>query len=285
MLKRTTMATIPLSAFSATQNELSQRREIGGFIVEDIQYHSGRQLPRHRHPFSALYVLRNGQGREIVGRGERKLSAGSAIFRLANDQHSAVYEAATGIIAIVIPQQRLGQRGEHGRIIDGPVFVSSASLALLAEKISSNLDSEDVAATLTVEGAVLEMLGEVFGNRIAGEYSHAVIRAENILKDTFRQPSGLGSLATAVGVDATYLAREFRRVRNITVGEYLRKLRIQYVCQRLASCSISLSDLAQEAGFADHSHLSRTFRALMGVSPSRFRAAARPAHRQTAREV
>lgn len=61
-------------------------------------------------------------------------------------------------------------------------------------------------------------------------------------------------------------AHEFRR----SPGEYLRQ-RVEYACGRLRSSDTQIAEIAQEAGFFDHSHLSRVFAKEMGISPSAFR--------------
>jgi AraC-like DNA-binding protein len=48
-------------------------------------------------------------------------------------------------------------------------------------------------------------------------------------------------------------------------------LRLQAVCRKLADASVSLSDVASEAGFADQSHMNRTFKRMIGESPGAYR--------------
>ena len=56
-----------------------------------------------------------------------------------------------------------------------------------------------------------------------------------------------------------------------TVGEYIRKLRIEYACQTMLNPDISLAEIAAIAGFADQSHFGRTFKRLVGIPPAAFR--------------
>ena len=88
----------------------------------------------------------------------------------------------------------------------------------------------------------------------------------------FRESLTLTDLARTVDVHPTHLAREFRRHYGSTIGETLRDLRVAYAKRRLASPA-SLQEIAQEAGFADQSHFTRTFRKATGMTPSMFRRA------------
>ena len=63
----------------------------------------------------------------------------------------------------------------------------------------------------------------------------------------------------------------FRRQKGCTVGEYVRHLRVDFALRQLSETENSLSDIAAAGGFADHSHLTRTFKAHLGLTPSEYR--------------
>ena len=44
-------------------------------------------------------------------------------------------------------------------------------------------------------------------------------------------------------------AQTFRRFHQCTIGEYLRRVRIEYACRELAHTETALSDIAAQAGF------------------------------------
>jgi AraC-like DNA-binding protein len=67
------------------------------------------------------------------------------------------------------------------------------------------------------------------------------------------------------------LARAYRRHYHRSVGEELRRLRVDAVRAKIASGDFSLAAAAAESGFADQSHMSRVFRRLAGMSPGEFR--------------
>lgn len=265
-----------LCASSALSNDVRSWRRIGGFVLEDIHYPSGTIIPTHTHSISGVYVTYSGEGREIWNGREQPLLPGTAIFRPAGDPHSNLYSSPTSLVVIGMPAMQIARLAGSGVCLQNPVVSRSGSLALLAQKIASHLRADNIAAMLIVEGAALEILGELF-QKPAANGSSAVAHAEALLRQTFKRPLSLWALARAVNLHPVHLSREFRRLHHMTIGEYIRKLRIEYVCVRLRSSPASLSDLAHEAGFTDHSHLSRTFKSLMGTSPSDFRAATRSA--------
>ena len=82
------------------------------------------------------------------------------------------------------------------------------------------------------------------------------------------------SIAAASGVHSVTLARGFRRAYGCTLGEYIRR-RIERAIEKLRTSSAPLAEIALANGFADQSHFSNLFRRYTGVTPSRFRRAAR----------
>ena len=99
-----------------------------------------------------------------------------------------------------------------------------------------------------------------------------LVHAVEFLRESFTEHLTLTQVASVVGVHPVYLAREFRRFHRCTVGEYVRRLRVERACRQLSSSNESLAMIAAGAGFSDQSHLSRTFKRLIGMTPAQYRA-------------
>jgi AraC family transcriptional regulator len=80
-------------------------------------------------------------------------------------------------------------------------------------------------------------------------------------------------LASAVGVHPVHLARSFREAHGASVGEYLRRLRVEFAQREVLRTDAPLSEIALSAGFCDQSHFGRTFKRHTGVTPAQARAA------------
>ena len=64
-----------------------------------------------------------------------------------------------------------------------------------------------------------------------------------ILHAEFCRPFSLAAIAQRVGAHPVQLARAFRRSHRMTVGQYVRKLRVDYAMNALAGGE-SLSEIA-----------------------------------------
>jgi AraC family transcriptional regulator len=132
----------------------------------------------------------------------------------------------------------------------------------------------DVLSSLAIEGLVLEVLAHMIRHLVPSLGSRPprwLKEAIDLLHAEFTEPLSLEYVARAVGVHPVYLARVFRQRHQCTVGEYIRRLRIEYACRQLATSDTPLTDIAMAAGFADPSHFSKVFRRIMGLSPAAFR--------------
>jgi AraC family transcriptional regulator len=142
------------------------------------------------------------------------------------------------------------------------------------------LRASDAAAPLAAEGLTLEILAatarEASVERGLGRSPRWLNAAEELLRARIREPLGLSELADAVGVNATHLARMFRARYGISVGEYGRRLRLDWAAAEIARDERPIAEIAAAAGFADQSHFTRLFRRRLGTTPARFREEARP---------
>ena len=81
-------------------------------------------------------------------------------------------------------------------------------------------------------------------------------------------------IASEVGVHYVHLSRQFHKYNRCTVGELIRRRRVQYASHLLAHSRTPLAEIALVCGFSDQSHLSFLFKRYMGLSPSKFRSLA-----------
>jgi AraC family transcriptional regulator len=92
-----------------------------------------------------------------------------------------------------------------------------------------------------------------------------------MLCDRGTTPLRCTDLALEAGVHPVHLARVFRARHGISPGEYLRRRRLDWAAHRLAESAVPIADIALEAGFADQSHLTRSFHRWMGLTPLQYR--------------
>jgi AraC family transcriptional regulator len=97
----------------------------------------------------------------------------------------------------------------------------------------------------------------------------STIRAS--LEQNFQSAIRFDALARDVGLHPTYVSRAFRSHVGVSMTNYVRTLRVRHARHLLVSSRRSIAAIAADAGFADPSHLSRTFADLLHVTPTEYR--------------
>ena len=78
------------------------------------------------------------------------------------------------------------------------------------------------------------------------------------------------SLAAIVGLSESTFLRLFSRTFGTSPGKYVTGIRITAARQLLETTQKTLSEIAQETGFFDHSHFAKTFRSERGITPGEY---------------
>jgi AraC-like DNA-binding protein len=112
---------------------------------------------------------------------------------------------------------------------------------------------------------------EIEGLRAPPKTFGRLSRAVEILHERFAEPLSTRELADMARLSRSQFDRHFRRLFGTTPRDYLLRVRIDAACRLLANTDLKTTDVALKTGFYDHSHFSRSFCRIMGVSPTAYR--------------
>ncbi len=104
------------------------------------------------------------------------------------------------------------------------------------------------------------------------EIPAGVAAALQALERDFAEPLSPASLAKVAGLSATRFARIIKRVHGLTPTQLISRHRLSAASRLLRETTHSVSTIALDCGFQDHSAFTRAFRAAMGITPTEFRA-------------
>ncbi len=251
--------------------------QVAGVTFVECVYttQSRLHLPPHAHENAYLYFVVAGACEERLGRTTRLVELSSLVFHPAGVPHSNRWDEAGGrAFHVEFSQPRLAAIGEYAPVRNSPTEVRSAPAAWLASRLYREYQKRDEFSPLIMEGLALELLAQISRPGTADVALHPprwLRFARDLMHDRFAEPMALGDVAAAVGVHPVHLARCFRRHFGCTLGEYLRKLRVEFACHQLTGTVKPLLEIALAAGFTDQSHFTRTFRRHMQVTPGEFR--------------
>jgi len=241
-------------------------------------YEAGAALQRHYHDRTWVVLAFTGSF-SVSMRSRQTIFGPRSLFYLpAGEMHENVFGSnGAGVFVTAVDPGWIGNRLEivHADA-DCPRIAPPGYLRGLALKMFTELKSPDALSDLIVEGAFLELLGRWFrgGSRQPSDAPSWMRRVNAFLHDSFRSAVSLNEVAQVAGVHPSHVAREFHRIYGMTVGDYIRKLRVEFVADRLIQPhkdSPSLTDLALCAGFSSHAHMAAMFKRVTGMTPTEYR--------------
>jgi AraC-like DNA-binding protein len=105
-----------------------------------------------------------------------------------------------------------------------------------------------------------------------GREQGPVARAREVIEQRFAEPLQLSELAAVAGLSTHHLIRVFRAEVGLTPHAYVIDVRVRRA-QALLRRGSSPAEAAVLVGFADQAHLTRAFKARLGVPPGAYRRA------------
>jgi AraC-like DNA-binding protein len=96
-------------------------------------------------------------------------------------------------------------------------------------------------------------------------------RARQLLMRDIRADCSVAKLAAACGLSRSHFSRAFKISMGVPPHRWLLHCRVQRAGEMLADTNESISNIALNCGFADQSHLTRVFHALVGSGPAAWR--------------
>lgn len=254
--------------------ELLNKREIPGFTITEDRYNSGFTLPKHHHRNALLTFVLEGSYIETHGGTSSVCCPGTLRFLPAGETHENNFQSGLRCLHVEIEDHILRRLREQGPVLERPSEITGVASTWLANRLYIEFCRRDNVAPMAMEGVILEILVE--GARATENVPESrsprwLKRAREIVETRFLEPLSLAEIASSVGVHHVHLSREFRKHNRCTVGELIRRRRVEHACHLLAHSEMTLAEIALICGFSDQSHFSLMFKRHMGLTPSRFR--------------
>jgi AraC family transcriptional regulator len=252
-----------------------RRLDIAGFSLTEAVYSEGVSLGRHCHANAYLTIVLSGTYSEKHTHREFVWNEGALHLLPAGEQHENQFPTAVRCLRVKIEPQAIERLGDESRRalteaheIGGPLS------SWLANRVMREFRAHDDVAPLAMEGVLLEMLAESARSLEDGPASAAprwLRRVRETLDESYLLAPSLADLAAVGGVHPVHLSREFRKRYRITIGEYIRKRRIERATELLSNSPMPMAEIASTCGFSDQSHFCALFKKYSGMTPAKFR--------------
>jgi AraC family transcriptional regulator len=238
------------------------------FRVSETFYGANEQLPSHKHSTAYISFLLAGAYVEQTRAAQRECSMGTVIWHSAGETHSDRFSRhGAHLLNLEFQDEWLrgiqadaGLTDESCFSYGGPPY--SVGLSLYHFLNTGREIPEDIATELV---SVYTRCSD------DGKRPDWFRRVLQFIYDSYSEPLTLSAAAKIAGVHPVHVSRSFRRLLGCTFAEYVGQVRLREAFDLLRTSKIPLAYVAAECGFADHAHLSRTFRRKTGITPSAYR--------------
>ena len=246
--------------------------------LAERQHAAHAHLGVHHHAAPSLSLIFQGWHDERLGRRIYRCDPLSVTYKRGGIDHSN-YVGRDGLHGVFVELASDSVAELESRATGRDfLLIGSARSRRLVRYIARESALRQPGFELALASLLAELLAEVCRFATPHGFGHAtwLERAREYVEDHFSTPITLAELARHSGVHPVYLAQAFRSRYGMSVGAYVRRVRVERARQQLATDRSSISQVALSAGFTDQSHLTRVFRMHTGTTPARFRKALHP---------
>ncbi|MED5618364.1 helix-turn-helix transcriptional regulator [Ideonella sp. BN130291] len=250
---------------------MTHRVASADLVVNTAQHAPGMVVPRHEHENPYLCIVLAG-GFEMQAARARDCPAGSVIAHPAGHAHANRFGPLEGrCLNLHLGDAWVRDPALQAWLADFR-HVALPADAPVVRRLAHEMHASDTAASLAVASAAIELLALAMRADQPAPEPRWIAEAINRIEADLAHAPTLGELAGALQLHPSHLARCFRQARGETLGDYVRRRRVEEAERALAG-ELTLAEIAAAAGFADQAHFTRVFTRQVGVSPGARRRA------------
>lgn len=242
-----------------------------GIIINTTEYSAEEcRFGMHYHENPHLCFLLQGEDTESRKYASYTRKAGDIFFYHAGEEHASITRSLlTKNTIIEFEQSFLTRYGLKEMHLERAVK-SRLDIKFLILQIQKELLIDDTCSTLSIESLALHCI--TFGEKSYSKDVPAwVRRLEEILRDKWNEPLCLEELALATNTHPVTISKHFRKYFACTLGEFLRKLKVEKSMTFIKNSHLPLTEIAYICGFSDQSHFTKVFKETTGFLPKDFR--------------
>ncbi|UII76378.1 helix-turn-helix transcriptional regulator [Flagellimonas sp. HMM57] len=243
-----------------------------GVSFSEYDYH----LPKtdwhyHENPYF-MYVL-EGNLKDINQHKTTLCPPGSFLFHNWEETHMNTKETVSARgFHIELDRQWFQNKKLDTELWEGSKIMKDPRLHETLAKIYYEFKKDDDDSKLSMDVLMLQLCDEIWGKNLSGinMEPYWIDQLKQLIYDDVENLT-LTSLSNTLGIHPVHLSRSLPKYLNTTLGDYIRRNKIKKAIPLLGNRSLSLTEIAHECGFSDHSHFTRTFKSYFSETPKRYR--------------
>ncbi len=248
-------------------------KEVAGFLFQEIHF-AAQHISYHVHEDFHISIGVEGHYTQFHNRRAVQYPPWLVSFHPQGRKHADQISAAgRREIAFWLKPDTFRHVSQNLSFLDDEKQFSAGAPLQTAIRLCREFRQNDQVNGLALESLALELLVEAARQEEKQQRGMPawLKRVKEYLHDHFRDDFSLQDLTALAGVHATHLARAFRKSFGCSVGEYVRRLRIEAARSELGQNQRSISEIALSLGFYDQAHFTKVFKSQIGFTPAAYR--------------
>jgi len=256
------------------------------------------ECPRgvHTHTFFELIYIVAGTGRQCINEIEFDYKPGNLFLVAPNDTHVFKIEKTTQFFFIRFNNlfvqsskkekeliQRLEMILQNARHEPGCILKSEADRKsvshlmeiIIREHLNHDLYHKELIAQLvnTLLVVIARNISQAFPEKIDETSEKKAVDILQYIQANIYYPEKLRAenIGKHFGIAETYLGSYFKKHANETLQQYILNYKLRLIENRLLHSNMRITEIADEFGFTDKSHLNRIFKKYRGMNPTDFK--------------
>ncbi|MFB6453832.1 helix-turn-helix domain-containing protein [Chitinophaga sp. Hz27] len=241
-----------------------------GIIASENFYEAGTVSDWHFHENPHFSHILNGGSKEMRSKGPDLQRPGSSLYYYPGIAHQNIdYLAGTRIFNLEFTREfftkyNINIPEESWMFSDDAQWNRPLLVTIMAEHYLS----DTIGSSLSIHQLCLDLLSTVGAQQ---DMNPAwTKKVKEAMYDNWNNPLCLADLAAAVDLHPVTISRYFPRYFGCTLGEYLRKIKIEKALSMIRSQKQTLTEIAYDCGFADQAHFIKTCKRLTGITPKQY---------------
>lgn len=248
--------------------------ETNGLILTETRHGSNLSVAKHSHERANLVCVLQGSFTENIGIRNYECYERNILLKPAEESHATHYnQGGAQCLVIEVEPKRLSYYSP--KIFDEVTFIQMLERFDLIHQIYGELNLVDDVSKMAIEGLTLELLAHFTRKTrhlMEARHPRWLLEAKDFIHANFSSTVSLSVIAEIIGIHPSRLARVFRQQFHCSIGDYIRRLRLEYAAKELIQSEKSFSEIASTAGFYDQSHFANAFKRYTGLTPTEYRA-------------
>lgn len=222
-----------------------------------------------RH-WDGFVLITSGNGYAIDKNGTKyDIEPGLVLLLRRNDNYEIHLEGGSSYVTSAFDFEFDGQKEFP---VEVPFCVKCSQKQIEKVSISSEIwQSRSWEAYTKCRVMLLEFYLEILKNQLESvNVDKDISKAISFIRANFKNNFSCKDLAKYCVLSPSYLRTKFLVQTGMTITEYRNNLRISAAKEMLSSNYFTITEIALELGYCDIYHFSKTFKKIVGISPTNY---------------